>query len=128
MVQQIIDYVAAVWGVNEYSHIKTIKHRAGRYFLGLGQYAPNNAVVGEMGWNPPSECLWRCVFRQWRRLSIMSELKLNARVHAWARRFALGGTKNDSYKAIKFSRALGAWDNDAQCVKEIAVRKKPAMA
>ncbi len=114
MVQPIIDYGAAVWGVNEYSHIKTIQHRAGRYFLG---YAPNNAVVGEMGWNPPSEHLWRSVFRQWRRLSIMSELRLNARVHAWARCLALGGTKNDSYKVIKFSRAIGAWDNDAQCVR-----------
>ncbi len=46
MVQPIIDYGAAVWGVNEYSHIKTIQHRAGRYFLGLGRYAR----------------LWRCVF------------------------------------------------------------------
>ncbi len=37
----------------------------------------------------------------------------------WARRFALGGTKNDSYKVIKFGRAIGAWDNDGQCVKDI---------
>ncbi len=47
----------------------------------------------------------------------MSELILNVRVHAWARRLALGGIKNDSYKVIKFSRAIGAWDNDGQCVK-----------
>ncbi len=45
------------------------------------------------------------VFRQLR-LSIMSELRLNARVHAWARRSALGGTKNDSYKVIKSSRDI----------------------
>ncbi len=49
----------------------------------------------------------------------MSELRLNARVHAWARRLALGGTKNDSYQVIKFSRAIGAWNNDGQCVKDI---------
>ncbi len=81
MVQPVIDYGATVWGVNEYSHIMTIQHRAGQYFLGFGRYAPNNAVVGEMGWNHPSEHLWECVFRQWRRLSMMSELRLNARVH-----------------------------------------------
>ncbi len=108
MVQPIIDDGAAVWEVNEYSHIKTIQHRAGRCFLGLGRYAQNNAVVGEMCWNPPSEHLWRCVFRQWQHLSIMSELRLNARVHARARRLALGGTKDDSYNVIKFSRAVGA--------------------
>ncbi len=49
----------------------------------------------------------------------MSELRLNTNVHAWARRLALGGTKNDSYKVIKFSRAIGAWYNDGQCVKDI---------
>ncbi len=38
MVQPIIDYGAAVWGVNEYSYIKTIQHRAGRYFLGLSVF------------------------------------------------------------------------------------------
>ncbi len=32
---------------------------------------------------------------------------------------ALGGTKNDSYNVIKFSRAIGAWYNDALCVKDI---------
>ncbi len=49
----------------------------------------------------------------------MSEIRLNARVHAWASHLALGGTKNDSYKVIKFSRAIVAWDNDTQCIKDI---------
>ncbi len=75
------------------------------------RYAPNNAVVGEMGWNPPSERLWRCVFRQWRRLSIMLELRLNARVHAWARLSALCGTKNDSYKVAPIRLETGRYEN-----------------
>ncbi len=50
---------------------------------------------------------------------VLHVYNVRARVHAWARRLALGGTKNDSYKVIKFSRAIGAWDNDAQCVKDI---------
>ncbi len=49
----------------------------------------------------------------------MSDLRLNVRVHAWARRLALGGTKNDSYNVIKFRRPIGAWDNDTQCIKDI---------
>ncbi len=72
-----------------------------------------------MGWNPSSERLWQCVIRQWPRLSMMSELRLDARVHAGARHLALGGTKNDSYKVIKFGKAIGAWDNDAQCINDI---------
>ncbi len=47
MVQPIIDYEAAVWWVNEYSHIKTIQYRSGRYFLGLGQYAPKKMQLLE---------------------------------------------------------------------------------
>ncbi len=50
---------------------------------------------------------------------MMSELRLNARVYAWARRLAQCGTKNYSYKVIKFSKAIGAWDNVADCIKDI---------
>ncbi len=33
----------------------------------------------------------------------------------------MGSTKNDSCKVIKFSRAIGAWDNDAQCIRDIGI-------
>ncbi len=50
---------------------------------------------------------------------MMSELRLNAIVHTPAICLALGGTRNDIYKVNKFSRAIGAWGNDAQCIKDI---------
>ena len=43
LVQPIIDYGAAVWGATEFSCIHAVQHRACRYFLGLGKYAPNGA-------------------------------------------------------------------------------------
>ena len=60
LVQSILDYGASVWGVKDFSHIKTIQYRAGRYFLGVGRYTPNNAVLGDMGWKEPSERVEMC--------------------------------------------------------------------
>ncbi len=54
LVQPIINYGASVWSNKEFTCISTIQHRASRYYLGLGKYAPNVGVLGEMGW--PIEC------------------------------------------------------------------------
>jgi hypothetical protein len=110
LVQSIVDYGASVWGMNAFTHIKTVQFRAGRYFLGLGRYTPNNAVLGEMGWTDPGERLWKCVFWQWFRLAALPAERLNARVHSWALRLALRGTKNAYFKVIKFAQGMQAWD------------------
>ena len=52
-VQSIIDYSAAIWGTKSMSCINAVQNRACRYFLGLGRYAPNAAINGDMGWLSP---------------------------------------------------------------------------
>ena len=49
-VQTTIDYSAPLWGTQFISCINAVPDRACRYFLGLGRYAPNTAVNGDMGW------------------------------------------------------------------------------
>ena len=117
LVQPIVDYGASVWGANVFSHIRSIQLRAGRFFLGVGRYTPNNAVLGEMGWTDPCERLWQCIFRQWYRMDCLSLDRLNGRVHAWALRLALRGIKNAYFKLVKFSRGIGAWDINNQVLK-----------
>ena len=121
LVQPIIDYGASVWGTTAYSHIKTIQYRAGRFFLGLGKYAPNTAVSGEMGWKDPEERLWKCVFRQWHRLSSMLPNRLNARVHKWSKSLALHGTKNIAHKTITFARSINVWDDTTNNLSDLPV-------
>ena len=118
LVQPIMDYGASVWGVQEFSHIKSVQLRAGCFFLGVGRYTPNNAVIGEMGWRHPGQRIWKCVFKQWYRLTAMPLDRLNARVHAWALRLALQGTKNAYYKMIKFAQGLGVWNRQEQMLLE----------
>jgi hypothetical protein len=124
LVQSILDYGASVWGVQSFSHIRTIQLRAGRYYLGVGRYTPNNAVIGEMGWTEPGERVWKCVFQQWYRLNALPMDRLNARVHSWALRLALRGTKNAYYKTIKFAQGIGVWDQNAQGLADRRVTLK----
>ena len=49
-VQATIDYSAPLWGTQSNSYINAVQNRASRYFLGLGRYAPNAALNGDMGW------------------------------------------------------------------------------
>ena len=49
IVQSVIDYSSAVWSTRSFSWIDAVQNRACRYFLGLGKYAPNQAISGDMG-------------------------------------------------------------------------------
>ena len=46
------------------------------FFLGVGKYAPNNAVNGDMGWIPPIAKQWTCVVRTNFRLKNMPDERI----------------------------------------------------
>ena len=48
--------------------------------LGVGKYAPNNAVNGDMGWIPPLAKQWTCVVRTYFRLKNVSDERMNKQV------------------------------------------------
>ncbi len=80
IVQATIDYGSSVWGTNDYSCIDAVQNRACRYFLGLGKYAPNNAVSGDMGWSTSHHKQWICVTRKWLRLLVMDDTLLTKQI------------------------------------------------
>ncbi len=63
LVHPIIDYVAVIWGTNQYSCISAVQHLVCQYFMGVGLYTPNAAVQGDMGWDMPAHRQWIAVSR-----------------------------------------------------------------
>ena len=62
------------------SCINAVQNRACRYFLGLGRYAPNAAINGDMGWLSPEHSQWMCITRKWCRLVNMDESLLTKKI------------------------------------------------
>jgi hypothetical protein len=77
MVWPTISYGAAIWGIQEFTCINAVHHKACRFFLGVGRYTPNTAVTGDMGWTPPHIRQWKSVLGQWFRLNRMDDNRLN---------------------------------------------------
>ena len=80
----VIDYGSSIWGTREFSCINAVQNRACRVFLGLGRYAPNAGVQGEMGWFLPIHKQWMSISRFRCRLSQMSEDRLPRKIFKWA--------------------------------------------
>ena len=59
-----VHYCAAVWGIKSILSICDVQNRACRCFLGLGRYAPNTAVNGDMGWPAPENRQWVCITKK----------------------------------------------------------------
>ena len=55
IVQSTLNYGAPIYGTSAFSCIDAVQNRACRYFLGLGKYAPNTAINGDMGWSMPQQ-------------------------------------------------------------------------
>ena len=72
-VQSTIDYSVAIWGTKPVSSISVVQNRECRFFLGLGRYAPNAAVNGDLGWSAPEHRQWMCITRKWCRLVNLDE-------------------------------------------------------
>lgn len=84
MVSSIIEYGAGIWGTKNYSCINAIQNRACRFFLGVGKYTPNNAILGDIGWEPIFHRQWKAVTNLWCRLNNMNTDRLNRKVFVWA--------------------------------------------
>jgi len=101
LVQPIITYGAAIWGLQDYSCIKAVQHRAGRFYLGVGKYTPTDAVLGELGWKPISIIQREAALRQWKRFVTMSNSRLNRKLFLWAEKHSTTRCKNWNFKVHK---------------------------
>lgn len=97
IVWPVIDYGSAIWGSKSFSCITAVQNRAMRYFLGVGKYTPNAAVIGEMAWQPPIVRQWKNISRYWARLSNIPSSRINKRIALWAYAKANNACKNWMY-------------------------------
>ena len=86
LVEPIMFYGAAIWGVKEYGYINTVQNGACRFYLGVGSHACNTATRGDMGWTLPLHKQYCEVARYWVRLKNLRENRLCAQVHHWSLR------------------------------------------
>ena len=84
LVSPIVEYGAAIWGCKNFSFINAIQMRACRFFLGVGKYTPNPAIMGDMGWIPIYHTQWKVIARHWHRLVNMEPDRINRKIFIWA--------------------------------------------
>lgn len=111
-----INYGACIWGTKEYSCINAVQNRACRFFLGVGKYAPNNGVNGDMGWMPPIIKQWKCVLRNYFRLKGMSENRINKQVFRWMCDKSNLNCKNWNFRVRKQLELYHLNDEDGRAV------------
>ena len=114
LVWSVVNYGASVWGNRSYPAIEAVHNRACRFYLGLGQHAPTAAARGDMGLIPPL-CKQRVeMTRQYHRLIIMSDNRLNKSVFIWAG--TSSGIRQKSWpgRVGKFLKELGI-EKEIEC-------------
>ena len=99
LVGSVINYGAAIWGFKDYTCISYVQNRAAKYFMGVNKFTPNDAVSGDMAWNPVINKLWLCNFRQLSRFSKMERGRLNFKIlYKWAYVHAQANKRNWCFK------------------------------
>lgn len=84
LVYSTISYGAAIWGDRSFSCISAVQNRAARFFMGVGRYTPNTAVMGDIGWTNTESRQWESVIYHWHRLRSMEQSRLNFKVFKWS--------------------------------------------
>ena len=51
LVEPVLLYASGIWGISDFSKIKTVQNKAFRYFLSLGRNATKIASQVDMGWS-----------------------------------------------------------------------------
>lgn len=100
MVWSIIEYGSSIWGSSNDTHVNVIQNRAMKFFMGLRKYAPNVAVAGDMGWTPPTVRIWGSITRQYVRLNILTNKRVNHRIFNWTKQLA-GKSKRNWVKRLE---------------------------
>ena len=122
IVWSTISYGACIWGTNEYSCINAVQNRACRFFLGVGKYAPNNAVNGDMGWITPLAKQWTCVVRTYFRLKNMPDERINKQVFKWMCEKSNLNCKNWYFRVEKQLNLMNLDTEDRNAIKLIEER------
>ena len=118
LVEPILYYCAGIWGLTEFSKIKTVQNTACRLFLGVGKNAANLATRGDMGW---ADCfvnqrLETC--RLFCKLTNIQNERLVKRIFIWSKSHGKCWEKR-FLKFINDIELSHLFDQDTVCVAHI---------
>ena len=107
LVQSVLNYSSELWGTRSYSWVNAVQNRACRYYLGLGRYAPNQAINGDMGWKCPEHLQWLAVTRRWCRMLHMDDGRLTKQIFAAYLTWANSACKTWFFRVLEFYSEIG---------------------
>ena len=112
VVQPVMNYSAAILGMNKYSKCDTIQNRAIHTILGVGRVTPTAAMYGDLDWVLPYIKQRGEVIKFWFRVSKMSENRLTKKIFHHDQELANRGRVSHGHevKLILESAGLDIWE------------------
>ena len=107
LVQSVFNYSSELSGTRSSSWVNAVQNRACRYYLGLGKYAPNQAINGEIGWKCPEHLQWLAVTRRWCRMLHIDDGRLAKQVFAAYLTCANSACKKWFFRVLEFYSEIG---------------------
>ncbi len=109
----ILDYCSGIWGYQSFGQIDTIQNRAIRFYLGVHKFAPNLAIIGDVGWISSSVRRKSEMLLYWNRLIHMDSERLTKKVFRWYfnRKRISGNWNSDIYKVFSSLNKLDIYEN-----------------
>jgi hypothetical protein len=101
LVVPVIEYAAAVWGINDFSCFNSVQNRACLFFMGVSKLTPNCAVHGDLWWKSSVHRQHLYTARLWHRLSNMDEYRVASQVLWYSKEKAHQGAKNWCFRVMK---------------------------
>ena len=86
LVQPILLYGSAVWGLSEQRHINNVQNRAAKLFLGVNRRTSNIGAQGDLGW---LSCIAKQrleVLRYFHRINSYDDCRIVSNVLKWSKR------------------------------------------
>ena len=83
-----------------------LQNKAGKFFLGIGKYAPNAAAQGDMGWKMSLHRQWECVLKLKLRLMKLPDLRINKQIYVWSESMSCKRVSNRNYKVTDMLNTL----------------------
>ena len=96
-------------GYNALDKLDTIQHRAIRLYIDVHKFAPNRAIIADMGWQSSWTRRHVNMLRLWNRLLDMEPQRLTRNIFEWDKDYKRGWCKNVSEK-LSTIRCSGFFD------------------
>ena len=113
-VNPVTDYGSEIWGYLRESCTDQVQLKAIRSYLGVHKYAPNLAILGDMGWTPSDIRRKINLIRYWNRLIKLDDDRLTK--HVFISEYQNGGTWCEHVKKILYDIGMNdVYDSLSSC-------------